>query len=112
MKQIDITTDKETYSGILLHEEKQSSFNDDFHVGRDWYSATSILLTNKGIVKINLYCDNIVPPVCDCVECRDLLENEPDCDPKTCSKCNYSQEEFWSIDTIISKEDIIKYLNK
>ena len=111
MKNITITTDKETYNGILLHEERRSSLDNDFHVGNDWYNETSILLTNKGIISINHYIDKIVPPTCDCEECKYLCEQKDNCDPKTCTKCNGSSEECWIVKTIISKEKIITLLN-
>ena len=106
----EITTDKETYNGVLLHQERRSSFDNDFHVGGDFYNEISILLTSNGIISIDHYVNEIIPPICDCDECRYLGEQEIDCKPKTCFKCSGSSENYWTVKTIMSKEDIIKFL--
>lgn len=110
MKLTTITTNKETYNGYLLYEERHSSFDNDFHVGDDFYDETSVLLTNNGIISINHYINKIVPPICDCEECRYLCEQEDNCNPKTCPKCNSSSEEYWTVKTLISKKELLEYL--
>lgn len=105
-----ITTDKETYNGVLLYKERHSSFDDDFHVGNDFYDETFVLLTNNGIISINHYVNDIIFPVCDCDECKYLGEQEINCNPKTCIKCSGSSESYWTVKIIMSKEDITKFL--
>ena len=113
MKTVDITTDKCTYTGILVNEEKLSSFDNDYYCGEDWFDETYLLLTSNGLIRINHHMNGVEPALCDCDECRSLGECEPDCNPNTCTKCNGSVDlNIWCVDMVISKEEIIEYLKK